>query len=214
MRKLIDIIQNRTANQTMIIVTGPYNSGKTQFLSTFNGKDAEEVNIGFCTREERTDKDGNRQIMWDDVSEQIAILPLPDAGCLYLLEWRGARRIDKLVNTAGDFIRDWIIVVDASQPQTFREAKSILETFRAYPEFVTPVIAANRPDAPGAWTMEDLRTALRLEELRLMLRMDKLIPLIPCDAADRRSTMDVVAKLAEHIPDTDFATLLRQHLNP
>jgi uncharacterized protein len=203
MRKLIDILENRTAKHKALMVTGLYQAGKSRFVDPVSGGTAESVDISSYIREGWTDKEGN--IVGDNVSERIAVLPLPDAGCLYLLEWQGARLIDKLVNTAGDFIRGWIIVLDATKPETFREAKSILETFRAYPELAAHVIGVNRFDDPDFGTTEKPHPALRLGEQ---------IILMECDATNYQHTMDVVAALAERIPDTDFASLLRQHLTP
>ena len=52
-------------------------------------------------------------------------------------------------------------MVDSSRPETFREARNILETFRAYAP--TPyVVAANKQDDKDAWEIDDIRIALRL----------------------------------------------------
>ena len=47
----------------------------------------------------------------------------------------------------------FIVMVDSTRPETFREARSILETFRAYAP--TPyVVAANKQDMEDAWDLE------------------------------------------------------------
>jgi len=77
------------------------------------------------------------------------------------------------------------VMVDSSRPETFREAKSILETFRAYAP--TPyVVAANKQDHPEAWAVEDLRIALRL---------DPAIKLLPCVAIRRESVKTALLEL-------------------
>ena len=69
--------------------------------------------------------------------------------------------------------------------ETFREAKSILETFRAYAP--TPyVVAANKQDHPDAWSADDLRIALRIEEG---------VKLLPCVAKDKESVKNVLLEL-------------------
>jgi signal recognition particle receptor subunit beta len=79
----------------------------------------------------------------------------------------------------------FIVMVDSAKPETFREAKSILETFRAYAP--TPyVVAANKQDHPDAWTPEDLRIALRLEPE---------VKLLPCVAKERDSVRNVLLEL-------------------
>jgi signal recognition particle receptor subunit beta len=79
----------------------------------------------------------------------------------------------------------FVVMVDSSRPETFREAKSILETFRAYAP--TPyVVAANKQDHPEAWTPEDMRIALRL---------DPNVKLLPCVATNRDSVKNVLLEL-------------------
>jgi signal recognition particle receptor subunit beta len=79
----------------------------------------------------------------------------------------------------------FIVMVDSSRPETFREARSILETFRAYAP--TPyVVAANKQDQDDAWALEDMRIALRLEEG---------IKLLPCVAVDKESVKTVLLEL-------------------
>jgi len=76
-------------------------------------------------------------------------------------------------------------MVDSAKPETFREAKSILETFRAYAP--TPyVVAANKQDHPDAWNIDDLRIALRLEPE---------VKLLPCVAKERDSVRNVLLEL-------------------
>ncbi len=56
----------------------------------------------------------------------------------------------------------FVVMVDSTRPETFREARSILETFRAYAP--TPyVVAANKQDQEDAWELDDMRIALRLD---------------------------------------------------
>jgi len=76
-------------------------------------------------------------------------------------------------------------MVDSTRPETFREARSILETFRAYAP--TPyVVAANKQDKPDAWDMEDMRHALRL---------DQKVKLLPCVATDRNTVKNTLLEL-------------------
>ena len=79
----------------------------------------------------------------------------------------------------------FIVMVDSTRPETFREARSILETFRAYAP--TPfVVAANKQDKDDAWDLEDMGHALRL---------DKNTKLLPCVATDRNSVKTILLEL-------------------
>jgi signal recognition particle receptor subunit beta len=76
-------------------------------------------------------------------------------------------------------------MVDSTRPETFREAKGILQTFRAYAP--TPyVVAANKQDRPDAWAIDDLRIALK---------MDRKIKMLPCVALDRETVKKVLLEL-------------------
>jgi signal recognition particle receptor subunit beta len=79
----------------------------------------------------------------------------------------------------------FFVVVDSTRPETFREARSILDTFRGYA--ATPyVVAANKQDEDDAWTPEDLRIALKV---------DSRIKLLPCVARDKESVKNVLLEL-------------------
>jgi hypothetical protein len=79
----------------------------------------------------------------------------------------------------------FIVMVDSTRPETFREARSILETFRAYAP--TPyVVAANKQDKPDAWDLADMRIALRL---------DSRVKLLPCMARDKETVKSVLLEL-------------------
>ena len=85
----------------------------------------------------------------------------------------------------------FIVMVDSTRPETFREARSILETFRAYAP--TPyVVAANKQDMKYAWELEDMRHALRL---------DSKVKLLPCVATDRKTVKTVLLELLYSILD-------------
>ena len=79
----------------------------------------------------------------------------------------------------------FIVMIDSARPETFREARSILETFRAYAP--TPyVVAANKQDHEDAWELDDMRIALRL---------DPKIKLLPCIAMDKDSVKNILLEL-------------------
>jgi signal recognition particle receptor subunit beta len=79
----------------------------------------------------------------------------------------------------------FIVMVDSTRPETFREARRILETFRAYAP--TPyVVAANKQDCEDAWEIQDMRIALRL---------DPAVRLVNCVATDKESVKSVLLQL-------------------
>jgi signal recognition particle receptor subunit beta len=79
----------------------------------------------------------------------------------------------------------FVVMVDSTRPETFREARSILETFRAYAP--TPyVVAANKQDRAEAWEIDDMRIALRL---------DPNVKLLGCVAINKETVKDVLVEL-------------------
>jgi signal recognition particle receptor subunit beta len=85
----------------------------------------------------------------------------------------------------------FVVMVDSTRPETFREARSILETFRAYAP--TPyVVAANKQDVKDAWEVQDIRHALRL---------DGDTKILPCIATDKHHVKTVLLELLYSILD-------------
>jgi len=86
----------------------------------------------------------------------------------------------------------FIVIVDSSRPETFREARGILDTFRGYAE--TPyVIAANKQDHEDAWAPDDLRIALKI---------GKDVRVLPCVANDKELVKSVLLELLYSILET------------
>ena len=76
-------------------------------------------------------------------------------------------------------------MVDSSRPETFREARYILQVFRNYAP--TPyVVAANKQDLSEAWTIDDLRIALRI---------DPDVKVLPCVSTDKEQVKSVILEL-------------------
>jgi signal recognition particle receptor subunit beta len=104
---------------------------------------------------------------------------------LYLFGTPGQRRFDFMWEILAEGMLGVVVMVDSTKPETFREAKSILETFRAYAP--TPyVVAANKQDLEEAWPAEDLRIALRIDEN---------VKLLPCVARDKDAVKKVLLEL-------------------
>jgi len=112
-------------------------------------------------------------------------ISIDDELVLYLFGTPGQRRFDFMWEILSEGMLGFIVMVDSARPETFREARSILETFRAYAP--TPyVVAANKQDMDDAWDLEDMRVALRL---------DPNVKFLPCIAQDKESVKKVLLEL-------------------
>jgi small GTP-binding protein len=163
-----------------MVITGPFSSGKTEFIRSISEIDvvSTEKNIAENTAESRV-KDATT------VAMDFGRITVDEDLVLYLFGTPGQRRFDFMWEILAEGMLGFVVMVDSSKPETFREAKSILETFRAYAP--TPyVVAANKQDHPDAWDAEDLRIALRIEED---------VKLLPCIATDKEKVKDVLLEL-------------------
>ena len=116
---------------------------------------------------------------------RIGRITVDDDLVLYLFGTPGQKRFDFMWEILSEGMLGFIVMVDSTRPETFREARSILETFRAYAP--TPyVVAANKQDKEEAWELGDMRHALRL---------DSKVRFLPCIATDKSSVKSVLLEL-------------------
>lgn len=162
-----------------MVITGPFSSGKTEFIRAISEIDVVTTERGISSEAERAVKESTT------VAMDFGRITVDDDLVLYLFGTPGQRRFDFMWEILAEGMLGFVVMVDSTKPETFREAKSILETFRAYAP--TPyVVAANKQDLPDAWNTDDLRIALRIEEG---------IKLLPCVASDKESVKTVLLEL-------------------
>src|SRR5215468_529054 len=162
-----------------MVVTGPFSAGKTEFIQSVSEIDVVATERKISNAAEREVKESTT------VAMDFGRITVDDDLVLYLFGTPGQRRFDFMWEILAEGMLGFIVMVDSAKPETFREAKSILETFRAYAP--TPyVVAANKQDHPDAWDPEDLRIALRLESE---------VKLLPCIAKEKDSVRNVLLEL-------------------
>ena len=165
-----------------MVVTGPFNAGKTEFIQTVSEIDVVSTERKISTEAERI-KEATT------VAMDFGRITVDDELVLYLFGTPGQKRFDFMWEILSEGMLGFIVMVDSTRPETFREARSILETFRAYAP--TPyVVAANKQDMEDAWDIDDMRFALRL---------DKTIQLLPCISMNKESVKDVLLQLLTNI---------------
>ena len=161
-----------------MVVTGPFSAGKTEFIQTVS-----EIDV--VSTEKKITSEAERIKESTTVAMDFGRITVDDSLVLYLFGTPGQKRFDFMWEILSEGMLGFIVMVDSSRPETFREARSILETFRAYAP--TPyVVAANKQDQDEAWDLEDMRIALRL---------DSNIKLLPCVAVDKESVKTVLLEL-------------------
>jgi small GTP-binding protein len=161
-----------------MVVTGPFNSGKTQFIQSVSEIDVVSTERKISSEAERVKESTTVAMDFGRITVDAELV-------LYLFGTPGQKRFDFMWEILSEGMLGFVVMVDSTRPETFREAKSILETFRAYAP--TPyVVAANKQDHDDAWTIDDLRIALRLAPE---------VKLIPCVATDREKVKTVLLEL-------------------
>lgn len=162
-----------------MVITGPFSSGKTEFIRSISEIDVVSTERGISSDAERQIKEATT------VAMDFGRITVDDDLVLYLFGTPGQRRFDFMWEILAEGMLGFVVMVDSTKPETFREAKSILETFRAYAP--TPyVVAANKQDQPDAWNIDDLRIALRI---------DPDVKLLPCVARSKDSVKEVLLQL-------------------
>jgi len=162
-----------------MVVTGPFSSGKTEFISAVS-----EIDV-VSTEKKLTNKGEAKLKNATTVAMDFGRITVDDDLVLYLFGTPGQRRFDFMWEILSEGMLGFIIMVDSTRPETFREAKRILSTFRQYAG--TPfVIAANKQDLSDAWEPNDLKIILRLEAHTKIL---------PCVAFDKESVKNILLEL-------------------
>jgi small GTP-binding protein len=161
-----------------MVVTGPFNAGKTEFIQTVSEIDVVSTERKITTEAERI-KEATT------VAMDFGRITVDDELVLYLFGTPGQKRFDFMWEILSEGMLGFVVMVDSTRPETFREARGILETFRAYAP--TPyLVTANKQDLDDAWDVEDMRIALRL---------DPNIQLLPCVSLDKDSVKEALLQL-------------------
>jgi len=161
-----------------MVVTGPFAAGKTEFISSVS-----EIDV--VSTERRISHPAEQIKETTTVAMDFGRITVGPDLVLYLFGTPGQRRFDFMWEILSEGMLGFVVIIDSTKPETFREAKRILQTFESYAS--TPfVVAANKQDTEDAWGPEDLRIILRL-------RQD--VKVLPCVALDKESVKNVLLEL-------------------
>src|SRR5437870_4966160 len=161
-----------------MVITGPFAAGKTQFIQSIS-----EIDV--VATERRITDETARVKTETTVAMDFGRITIDEDLVLYLFGTPGQKRFDFMWEILSEGMLGFVVLVDSARPETFREAKRILNIFRSYAD--TPcVIAANKQDLPDAWPPEDLRFALGVEEH---------IKIVPCVGKNKEDVKKVLLEL-------------------
>ncbi len=161
-----------------IVVTGPFSSGKTEFIQSIS-----EIDV--VSTDRKITRESERIKQQTTVAMDFGRITIDDELILYLFGTPGQKRFDFMWEILSEGMLGFIVLVDSTRPETFREARRILDTFRSYSP-VPYIVAANKQDLEDAWPAEDLR---------IVLRVESSVKVVPCVAKDKESVKQVLLEL-------------------
>jgi uncharacterized protein len=167
-----------------IVVTGPFAAGKTTLIRTIS-----EITV-LSTERGITDDTRSRKAE-TTVAMDFGRITIDRDLVLYLFGTPGQERFDFMWEILGEGMLGYVLLVDASRPESFPEALNILGAFRRMAR-VPFVVALNRTDGLDTRTENDLRDALDLADS---------VPIVPCDATDKESVKTVLLALLYSVLD-------------
>lgn len=161
-----------------MVITGPFSAGKTSFIGAVS-----EIDV--VSTERRITSSAEQIKETTTVAMDFGRITVDDELVLYLFGTPGQRRFDFMWEILSEGMLGFVVLVDSTKPETFREAKRILETFQGYAS--TPfVVAANKQDHEDAWQIDDLR---------IILKLDDRVKLLPCVSLQKESVKNVLLEL-------------------
>jgi len=165
-----------------MVVTGPFNAGKTEFIRSVS-----EIDV--VSTERKISSEIEKVKETTTVAMDFGRISIDDELVLYLFGTPGQKRFDFMWEILSEGMLGFIVMVDSTRPETFREARNILETFHAYAP--TPyIVAANKQDKADAWDIVDMRHVLRLSPE---------VKLLSCVAIDKESVKTIILELLYNI---------------
>src|SRR3954451_18542931 len=171
--------RRRTAGTAVkIVVTGPFAAGKTTLIRTISEITVLSTEKGITddTRARKTDT---------TVAMDFGRITIDRDLVLYLFGTPGQDRFDFMWEVLGEGMLGYVLMVDASRPESVAEATTILAAFRRMAR-VPFVVAVNRSD--GLVPDDEMK-------VRVDLDLEPSIPIVPCDATDKASVKTVLLAL-------------------
>jgi small GTP-binding protein len=159
-----------------IVVTGPYNAGKTTLVKTI------------CSEALTTD----RRVLSDELVKPYTTVAL-DFGLarignhmVRLFGTPGQSRFHFMWRTLSIGMDGYLFMVDSSDPLSLNDALHMYMFFRSMHPHTVHVIAANKYDRENKLSLDAIRHALKVPET---------VPIYPTIAYDRDSVVNVLEAL-------------------
>ncbi|RMF26497.1 MAG: GTP-binding protein [Chloroflexi bacterium] len=160
-----------------IVVTGPFNAGKTEFI-----KSVSEIEV-VSTERKITTEDAHIKAE-TTVAMDFGRLTL-GGNVLHLFGTPGQPRFEFMWEILAKEMDGFVVLVDSTDPDRFEQAQRLIRLFTEIGP--APFIVAA--------TKQDLEGALRPSQIRQALRLPPEIPVLPNVAIDPDSVRSVLVQL-------------------
>ncbi len=161
-----------------MVVTGPFNSGKTEFISSVS-------EISVVSTEKRITSEQEKVKDSTTVAMDFGRITIEKDIVLDLYGTPGQSRFDFMFDILSRGMWGFVVLVDSTDRRSFHSAREILRLFDKRAP-VPRVVAANKQDIKGAVPPAELGQALRLGSPGRVL---------PCVATDQASVRHVLLGL-------------------
>ncbi|NJL92675.1 MAG: GTP-binding protein [Anaerolineae bacterium] len=169
------------ANLYKIIVTGPFNSGKTSFVSTIS-----EIPVVSTERKITTEDRGVKAET--TVAMDYGRVTI-DGRVLHLNGTPGQSRFDFMWEILANEMNGFIVLVDSTDPPSLPDANDLIKLFSRFKQ-VPYLVVANKADLKGN---------ISLGEIRREINLDEAVTIMPCDSTSKSSVRQVLLQMIELI---------------
>lgn len=160
-----------------VVVTGPFNSGKTEFIKRIS-------DIPVVSTEKRVTTEDQGIKSQTTVAMDYGRVTL-DGDTLYLYGTPGQTRFDFMWEILSGEMDGFLVLVDSTNVAAFPDAANLIELFSGYTD-VPYLIVANKADLEGA---------ARLADVQRGVEANPNITVMPCVATQKSSVRQVLLQL-------------------
>ncbi len=160
-----------------IVVTGPFNAGKSEFVKTLS-----EIKVISTERKITTE---DRQIKSETTVAMDFGRCTMSGRTLHLFGTPGQPRFQFMWEILAKEMDGFVILIDSTLPESFGQAQRLINLFTRISS-VPFVVGANKQDIAGA---------VRIHQIRPALNLPPDILVLPCIATDQDVALSVLAQL-------------------
>ncbi len=174
-----------------IVITGPFNAGKTSFIRTVN--EIRGVNTDVATQVGRHVKDQTT------VAMDYGRVTLPSGVMLHLVGTPGQSRFSFLWEMLTIESSGIVLLIDSHDPQSIIDAGRMIDFFNIRAPGLPLFVVANKQDLPGALSPAELGRKMNLARTLDTGRPVTLLPPLGCVAEDPTSVVAVLEAVVPYL---------------